>query len=43
MLRRVEGEKLEDIASIVGCSLATAKRRIRAADVLIRAALGETT
>ena len=41
MLRRVEGEKLEDIATIVGCSLATAKRRIQAADVLIRAALGE--
>ena len=41
MLRRVEGEKLEDIASMVGCSLATAKRRIRAADVLIRSVLGE--
>ncbi|MBO6937623.1 MAG: sigma-70 family RNA polymerase sigma factor [Deltaproteobacteria bacterium] len=42
MLRRVEGEKLEDIASIVGCSLATAKRRIQAADVLVRGALGES-
>lgn len=40
MLRRVEGEKLGDIAAIVGCSLATAKRRVRAADVLIEAALG---
>lgn len=42
MLRRVEGEKLEDIATIVGCSLATAKRRIQAAEVLIQAALGES-
>jgi RNA polymerase sigma-70 factor (ECF subfamily) len=40
MLRRVEGEKLTDIAAIVGCSLATAKRRVQAAEVLIEAALG---
>lgn len=32
MLRHVEGESLEDIATIVGCSLATAKRRIAAAE-----------
>lgn len=28
MLRHVEGESLEDVARICGCSLATAKRRI---------------
>jgi RNA polymerase sigma-70 factor, ECF subfamily len=39
MLRHVEGEKLEDVAAIVGCSLATAKRRIAAAQVHVDAAL----
>ena len=39
MLRRVQGEQLEDLAAIVGCSLATAKRRVAAADLLIAAAL----
>lgn len=39
MLRHVEGEKLEDVAAIAGCSLATAKRRIRAAQVHVDAAL----
>ncbi|WP_169791624.1 RNA polymerase sigma factor [Sandaracinus amylolyticus] len=41
MLRHVEGEKLEDVAAIVGCSLATAKRRIAAAETLVRARLRE--
>ena len=36
MLRYVEGESLEDVARIAGCSLATAKRRIAAADARIR-------
>ncbi|UJR78551.1 RNA polymerase sigma factor [Sandaracinus amylolyticus] len=31
MLRHVHGEQLEDIASWIGCSLATVKRRIEAA------------
>jgi RNA polymerase sigma-70 factor (ECF subfamily) len=37
MLRHAEGEPLESVASICGCSLATVKRRIAAA----QAALGE--
>lgn len=36
MLRHVEGEALEDVAAACGCSLATAKRRIAAADTLVR-------
>ncbi len=28
VLRHIEGEKLEDVAALTGCSLATAKRRI---------------
>jgi RNA polymerase sigma-70 factor (ECF subfamily) len=32
MLRYVEGEALEDVARLCGCSLATAKRRIAAAN-----------
>ena len=36
-LRFVEGEKLEDVAHVCGCSLATAKRRIAAADDHVRA------
>lgn len=35
-LRRVEGEPLESIAGIVGCSLATVKRRVDAVDVQLR-------
>ncbi len=41
MLRHVEGEKLEDVAALTGCSLATAKRRIAAAETLVRAHLRE--
>ncbi|MEZ4251135.1 MAG: RNA polymerase sigma factor [Polyangiales bacterium] len=41
MLRHVEGEKLEDVAAIVGCSLATVKRRIAAAQVHVDAALAK--
>ncbi len=37
MLRHAEGEPLESVAAICGCSLATAKRRIAAA----QAALGQ--
>jgi len=36
MLRRVQGCSLEETAAACGCSLATAKRRIRAADEKIR-------
>ncbi|AKF08949.1 RNA polymerase sigma factor [Sandaracinus amylolyticus] len=37
MLRHVHGEALEEIASWIGCSLATAKRRIAAAQARIDA------
>jgi RNA polymerase sigma-70 factor, ECF subfamily len=40
-LRHVEGERLEQVAALCGCSLATAKRRISAAHVKIRRRLGE--
>jgi RNA polymerase sigma-70 factor (ECF subfamily) len=45
MLRHVEGEELEAVARMCGCSLATVKRRIAAADVQVRAEvqLGEVT
>ena len=36
VLRYVEGEALEDVARAAGCSLATAKRRIAAADARVR-------
>lgn len=36
-LRCVEGMRLDDVASAIGCSLATAKRRISAAERVIRA------
>lgn len=36
-LRCVEGMQLEDVAAACGCSLATAKRRIAAADEVVRA------
>jgi RNA polymerase sigma-70 factor, ECF subfamily len=35
-LRHVEGEQLEDVARLAGCSLATAKRRIAAAEERIK-------
>jgi RNA polymerase sigma-70 factor, ECF subfamily len=34
-LRYIEGEKLEEVAELAGCSLATAKRRIAAAQQVI--------
>jgi RNA polymerase sigma-70 factor (ECF subfamily) len=40
-LRHIEGEPLESVASMAGCSLATAKRRIAAAAVKIEEALGD--
>ena len=39
MLRHVEGESLPEVARACGCSLATAKRRIAAADHKLRAKL----
>lgn len=35
VLRHVEGERLEDVAALSGCSLATAKRRIAQAERLL--------
>ena len=35
VLRHLEGEKLEDVARLCDCSLATAKRRIAAADAIV--------
>lgn len=37
MLRYVEGETLEDVARACDCALATAKRRLAAADAIVRA------
>jgi len=37
MLRHVEGHELTEVARLCGCSLATAKRRIAAADAQVRA------
>jgi RNA polymerase sigma-70 factor (ECF subfamily) len=39
-LRQVEGEQLEAVAAICGCSLATAKRRIGAVQAKIDEVLG---
>jgi len=39
-LRHIEGERLETVALMCGCSLATAKRRIVAAQKLISEAVG---
>jgi len=39
-LRHIEGERLETVALLCGCSLATAKRRIVAAQKLIAEAVG---
>ena len=36
MLRHVEGETLEEVAALSGCSLATAKRRVSAGEVALR-------
>jgi RNA polymerase sigma-70 factor (ECF subfamily) len=36
MLRNVEGESLEDVAALTGCSLATAKRWIAAVDARVK-------
>ena len=41
MLRHVEGEALDDVARICGCSLATAKRRIAAAQATLDAEVRE--
>lgn len=41
-LRHVEGEEMQTVADLCGCSLATAKRRVSAAQVLIEGALNET-
>ncbi len=38
-LRHVEGEQLDDVARLCACSLATAKRRIAAAEVALAARL----
>jgi RNA polymerase sigma-70 factor (ECF subfamily) len=40
MLRMVEGLELAEVASACGCSLATAKRRIAAAELAVRAHVG---
>jgi RNA polymerase sigma-70 factor (ECF subfamily) len=40
-LRHVEGHALEEVAGACGCSLATAKRRIAAADARVRATFEE--
>lgn len=40
-LRHIEGEPLESVASLAGCSLATAKRRIAAAAARIEEAFGD--
>jgi RNA polymerase sigma-70 factor (ECF subfamily) len=38
-LRYLQGEKLEDVAALCGCSLATAKRRISAVQAVIEEAV----
>jgi RNA polymerase sigma-70 factor, ECF subfamily len=40
-LRHMEGEKLEDVAALCGCSLATAKRRIAAAARVLEETLSD--
>jgi RNA polymerase sigma-70 factor (ECF subfamily) len=40
-LRHIEGEPLENVASLSGCSLATAKRRIAAAAQIIEEAFAD--
>jgi RNA polymerase sigma-70 factor (ECF subfamily) len=41
ILRHVEGERLDVVARLCGCSLATAKRRITAAHEFLEGSLGE--
>ena len=41
ILRHVEGERLEDVADACGCSLATAKRRIAAAQARLVEVFGD--
>lgn len=41
VLRYVEGEKVDRVAELCGCSLATAKRRIAAAQAALYAELGD--
>ncbi len=41
VLRHIEGERLDEVAVLSGCSLATAKRRIAEAERLLREALGD--
>jgi RNA polymerase sigma-70 factor (ECF subfamily) len=41
ILRYVEQERMEDVARIVGCSLTTAKRRVEAAQIAVKRALGD--
>jgi RNA polymerase sigma-70 factor, ECF subfamily len=41
ILRYVEGERLEQVAERCGCSLATAKRRIAAAQAYLQAEMGD--
>lgn len=40
VLRTVEGARLEEVAALCGCSLATAKRRIAEAQRILQEALG---
>lgn len=40
-LRHVEGEKLDDVATLCGCSLATVKRRIATAERILAKELGD--
>jgi len=42
-LRHVEGESLERVAELAGCSLATAKRRIKAAQEALRPLIEEVS
>lgn len=41
LLRYVEQETMEEVARLVGCSLTTAKRRVGAAQLAVRQALGD--
>lgn len=41
VLRHMEGESMEDVAAICGCSLATAKRRVSAAQQVAREVMGD--
>jgi RNA polymerase sigma-70 factor (ECF subfamily) len=43
VLRHIEGDRLEEVASHLGCSLATAKRLIAAAENWIDGKLGDAT